>query len=343
MALPEAPGISSQASEATARLSLRDLSRAVREALSHPLGDGAPPLSLDLSGLVIDPPRMGECVLAEGDRLQAIPVEASGAASFDAFLDGTQRSHVVDYARTIPIVGGRTAAVVRRRVNRRMTTWENGYVTESRLYAPLQLLPHEARRKLEGAGLELRNTLKPNEETSGHPMELLRCAVDAVKRDRERLEQDLAELWAGSVEAPLFVDGSLPGGSTASQSPWCVGVVKSHHTIYAPGEGLSVALGLREEERSSVCIIERAWGPRVLSWYLRLREPPSHDLFMGLVRVEIALTTEVSASSAMTRRADEVSGWILAERAPLALPDARWDRMMYGIRDCEEYLRVTAR
>jgi hypothetical protein len=37
-----------------------------------------------------------------------------------------------------------------------------------------------------------------------------------------------------------------------------------------------------------------------------------------------------------------VSRWILAERAPLALPDARWDRMVYGIRDCEEFLRATA-
>jgi hypothetical protein len=64
---------------------------------------------------------------------------------------------------------------------------------------------------------------------------------------------------------------------------------------------------------------------------------------MGLVRVEVARTPELEASvGAITRRADEVSQWILAERAPLALPDARWDRMVYGIRDCEEYLRATA-
>jgi hypothetical protein len=164
-----------------------------------------------------------------------------------------------------------------------------------------------------------------------------------VKRDRERLEEDLAERWVGSVEAPLFVDGLLPSGSRASQSPWCIGVVKSHHTIYAPGDGLSVILALREAERSSVFRVERAWGPRVLSWYLRLREPPSHDPFMGLVRVEVSQTAEMeTAGEAVSRRASEVSQWILSERAPLALPDARWDRMVYGIRDCEEYLRATA-
>jgi hypothetical protein len=39
--------------------------------------------------------------------------------------------------------------------------------------------------------------------------------------------------------------------------------------------------------------------------------------------------------------ADEVSRWVAAEATPLALPDARWDTMAYGIRDCEVYLRAT--
>ena len=322
--------------------SLRALSRAVREALAHPAGDGAPPASLDLSGLVIEPPRMGVCASIERERLTAITVSGDPIVGFDAFLDGAQRSHVVDYAGTIPIVGAQISAVIRQRVNRRMTTWDNGHVADSRLYAPLQLLGHEARERLEAAGIEQRDTLAPNEDTSGHPLELLRRAVDAVKRDRERLEEELAELWVNAMESPLFVDGLLPAGTRASQSTWCVGVVKSHHTIYAPGDGLSVILGMGEGERSSVLLIERAWGPRVLSWYLRLREPPSHDPFMGLVRVEVARTSELEASvAAIARRAGEVSQWILAERAPLALPDARWDRMVYGIRDCEEFLRAT--
>jgi hypothetical protein len=286
---------------------------------------------------------MGVSVMAESTRLEAVPVESTGVVGFQAFLDGTQHSHVVDYAGTIPIVGGRTAAVIRSRIDRRMTTWENGHVSESRLYAPLQLLARSTLRDIEAAGLEVRDTVAPNEEISEHPLELLRRAVDAVKRDREQLERDLAERWVNAEEAPLFVDGLLPSGAMASQSACCVGVVKSHHTIYAPSRGLPTVLDLREGERTTAFLIERAWGPRVLSWYLRLREPPTHDPFMGLVRVEVARTQELEGSAtAITRRADEVSRWILAERAPLALPDARWDRMVYGIRDCEEYLRATA-
>jgi hypothetical protein len=321
---------------------LRDLGRAVRQALAHPLGDGAPAATLDLSGLILDPPRIGECSLVEGTVLSAVPIAGPHTVGFDAFLDGVQRSHVVDYAGPIPIVGGWSAAVIRARVNRRMTTWSNGHVSESRLYAPVALLAPAAFRAIEASGVEIRNTLADAKETSGHPIELLRFAVDAVKRDRERLERDLSELWVSAKDTPLFVDGGLPTGALASASDACVGVIKSHHTIYAPGDSLPTILGLAEEERSSVFVIQRTWGPPVLSWYLRLREPPSHDPFMGLVRVEVARTANNVQSPMVSRRADDVSRWILAERAPLALPDARWDRMVYGIRDCEEYLRATA-
>jgi hypothetical protein len=59
-----------------------------------------------------------------------------------------------------------------------------------------------------------------------------------------------------------------------------------------------------------------------------------HDALFGLVRVESAECAD------MTARADEISRWIIAEGSPLALPDGRWDKMSYGIRDTEEFLRA---
>jgi hypothetical protein len=38
-------------------------------------------------------------------------------------------------------------------------------------------------------------------------------------------------------------------------------------------------------------------------------------------------------------RADELSRWILAERAPLSRPNPRWDRLLYGIAAVERHLR----
>jgi hypothetical protein len=120
-----------------------------------------------------------------------------------------------------------------------------------------------------------------------------------------------------------------------------VGVVKSHRTLYAEGEGLAAILALRHRERSSVFRITSPKRTTVASWYLRLREPAGHDPMWGLVRVEIAYPAP-ETMHAVGDRADEVSRWILAEASPLALPDARWDKMVYGIRDCEEFLRAVA-
>ena len=71
----------------------------------------------------------------------------------------------------------------------------------------------------------------------------------------------------------------------------------------------------------------------------RLRDPVGHDPLWGLVRVEIAQPPRISLDD-VGPQADTISRWILAESSPLAMPDARWDKMVYGIRDCEEFLRA---
>jgi hypothetical protein len=100
-------------------------------------------------------------------------------------------------------------------------------------------------------------------------------------------------------------------------------------------------LGLGHRERSSVFRITSPKRTTVASWYLRLRDPVGHDPMWGLIRVEVAHPAPENAH-AIGAHADEVSRWILAESSPLALPDARWDKMVYGIRDCEEFLRAIA-
>jgi hypothetical protein len=71
-----------------------------------------------------------------------------------------------------------------------------------------------------------------------------------------------------------------------------------------------------------------------MSWYLRVRDEKGHEPLWGLLRIEIAETDQP------TDRADEISRWVMAETTPLSLPDGRWDKMAYGVRDCEEFLRA---
>ena len=49
---------------------------------------------------------------------------------------------------------------------------------------------------------------------------------------------------------------------------------------------------------------------------------------------------EPSAVLALAQRAGEISAWMLAERAPIALPDPRWDTLTYGVHACEQFLKA---
>jgi hypothetical protein len=171
---------------------------------------------------------------------------------------------------------------------------------------------------------------------SRHPAALRALALERVRLDREEAERRLADLWCVDVGDPIFIDGGISGSATVACSECAVGVVKSHQTLYADDRTIDLILSLRPGERSSVFRVRSERRTDVVSWYLRLRDPRAHDAMFGLVRLEACVSDDVSG------RANEISRWVLAESAPLSLPDNRWDRMAYGIRDCEEFLRAVA-
>ncbi len=324
--------------------SFRELRRAFGATLPEATTGFGDDLLLDMGALPADPPRLEVCEVIEGSetRVRSHRLSSVAETAFVAFLDGVQESRVAGYVNGVPVVGARVAAVIRSRVDRRMITWGPGARARLRLYAPRALLPEAAWSRLQRAGLSMVDTLEAGAPTDAplHPGEMLRRALQRVKDDREGVERDLAELWCESAEVPLYVDGGLPRGVRASSSPWCVGVVKSHHTLYAVNDDLRTVMTLPFETRSSVFRVHRSRRPDVASWYLRLRDAQGHDPMWGLVRVEVAFAEDTAGQPALASRADTISRWILSERSPVSLPDRRWDRMAYGIRDCEAYLRA---
>ena len=278
---------------------------------------------------------------AEDATLRARPVEGTPVPAIRAFLDGTQRSQVIGWLGAFPLVYGTSAAVVRSRTERRLSTWDAPLV-QHRIYVPLAyVLAHVSRDDLERAlGAMLEDTTRPASDGSipaPHPTLLLERATLAVSRDRERLELTLAERWCAARGEPIMIDGGIGASEAVAQSSCAIGVVKSHRTLYAEGDALAIVLALRKGERSSVIRVAPRGRSEVLSWYLRLRDAEGRDALWGLVRVEMCMR----ARDSLSERADEVSRWLLAESMPLAAPDPRWDRMSYGIRSAEEFLRAT--
>jgi hypothetical protein len=264
--------------------------------------------------------------------VRAHRILGSPEARFTAFLDGIQRSRVIAYDRGVPLVLGTVAAIVRERRNRRLFTW--AHELETALYLPrAQVTPalwdEQAELRLVDTGAEEAGGLLE----SAHPVAFAERAYSVVRQRRGALETRLAERWCALDPGPLFVDGSISGSPRVGTATCVAGVVKSHRVLYVEGDAMSVVLGLRRGERSSMLRITSKWVT-VATWYLRIRDVAGHDPLWGLVRVEIA------ESRARSDQADEISRWILAEASPLSLPDGRWDTLVYGIRDCEETLRA---
>jgi hypothetical protein len=261
-------------------------------------------------------------VVEGGAALARLAVPGAPEVGFAAFLDGTQQSRLLTHIGGVPIVWGTVAAVIRVRRDRRMATYGDGPIVERLVYGPAALLPPIT-------GLVDTGPVDPDDV---HPSLLLEQVVHVVQEHREQIERTLAERWCASESAPLWIDGGL-----TATSPSAVGVVKSHRTLHVNPAGLQVVCALAAGERTTVVRVTSKHRTPVLSWYLRLRDPAGHGPLWGLVRVEVPET-----NGDITERAHRISRWVLAEVAPLALPDPRWDTLVYGVRDCEEYLRAVS-
>lgn len=293
-----------------------------------------------------DQPTLRSATVVEGTTLRAVKVpdfSRETTSGFGAFLDGAQKVQVVAHQSGMPVVLGTVSAAVRVRLNRRLTTWGHQPPrVERKIYLPLRYLPTLSGLRATGKGVasgdwqivDTSTADRNGEYPIAHPAVLLERAVRAVDQERDQLEDRLAEAWCARGEAPLYIDGGISRSAGVASSSCAIGVIKSHRALYAEDEALGVVFGLKKGERSSVFRVSPRSRSSVLSWYLRVRPADGRDALWGLVRVEMSECDRAS------ERADEISRWVMAEMTPLSLPDGRWDKMAYGVRDCEEFLRA---
>lgn len=244
-----------------------------------------------------------------------------------AFLDGTQHVEVIGYAGAAPIVRADLAAAVRERTGREARTVQSA--------RRVIVIGRPEALAVAGPALDDVETVALDALESTHPIRDLEAARAAADAARGEIERRVGTAYRAGSSHWLVVDGSLAVSPAWAADPKMLGVSKSHAALPFEGAELVTYLQLPAGHRSPVFQPASRQRAPLYAWGLRLWPWEGKDLLYGLVRIEAAPTPDTLA------RADEMSRWLLAERAPVSAPDARWDRLLYGVRGVEDFLRAS--
>src|SRR5215207_1441202 len=259
-----------------------------------------------------------------------------GTSRLCYFLDGVQSSREIGRINMAPVIVATVAAAIVNRCDRQFSRMP---LESPPVLVQAVILPRSAGDTRVEAVWELLlqagfSELGP-EEVPSSPHLVLDSAeyiADADPSDyvgmrerargrvrslRERLEGGLLRRWEGDdrvlgdSEAWIAVDGQLKDIRESNRR--AVGLIKSVARPEFVGKDIGMLLDLGPGMRTTSFIpdwqLRRDQSERRTSWYLRMWPPqPGADALGSLMRVEAPRDTE-------PEQVDEISRWILAERA----------------------------
>jgi hypothetical protein len=283
-----------------------------------------------------------------------------GTSRLCYFLDGVQSAREIGRIEMSPVIVATVAAAIVNRCDRRFSRMP---LESPPALVQAVILPRSAGDARVEAFWELLleagfSELGPDETPSSSHL-VLDSAEYTAERDpsdyvgmrerarmrvrtlRERLEGGMLRTWElddRTLENPdawIAVDGQLKDIRESNRR--AIGLIKSVARPEFVGKDVGMLLDLEPGMRTTSFIpdwqLRRDPSERRTSWYLRMWPPQQGaDALGSLMRVEAPRDMEPD-------QIDEISRWILAERAPLAKPDPRWPAMIYPIHYVEKILK----
>ena len=282
-----------------------------------------------------------------------------GTSRLCYFLDGVQSSREIGRIEMAPIIVATVAAAIVNRCDRRFSRMP---LESPPVLVQAMILPRSAGDASVEAFWQLLlkagfSELSPEEIPSSHHLVLDSAEYMAeadpsdyvgmrerarvrVRALRERLEGGMLRRWEGDnrvldSEDWIAVDGQLKDIRESNRR--AVGLIKSVARPEFVGKDVGMLLDLEPGMRTTSFVpdwqLRRDPSEQRASWYLRMwPQQRGADALGSLMRIE-------AHRDMPPERVDEISHWILAERAPLAKPDPRWPAMIYPIHYVEKILK----
>jgi hypothetical protein len=288
------------------------------------------------------------------------PGKPDGTSKLCYFLDGVQSTHEIGRIGPVPIVATTVAAAIINRCDRRFSRmpFEIPPSVVRAIILPLgvservdafhELLTREGLVDLgyedapEATDLVLDSTGYANLSDPADYVGMKALAYGRARSLRERLESELLQRWDGDdrvldSEDWIAVDGQLRRRVEDPLPRRAIGLIKSVARPEFKAEDVNMLLDLEAGTRTTSFIpgwqLQRPADDQRTSWYLRMwPQQRGADALGSLMRIEAPRDTG-------PEQVDEISRWILAERAPLAKPDPRWPAMIYPIHYVEKVLK----
>jgi hypothetical protein len=285
---------------------------------------------------------------------------SDGTSKLCYFLDGVQSSREIGRIGMSPVIVATVAAAIVNRCDRRFSRMP---LEEPPVVVQAVILPRSAGEPSVEAFWELLveagfSQFGP-EDVPSSPHLIMDSAEYMAEADpsdyvgmrerarvrvralRERLEGEMLRQWElddrtlEDSDAWIAVDGQLKDIRESNRR--AVGLIKSVARPEFVGKDVGMLLDLEPGMRTTSFVpdwqLRRDLSERRTSWYLRMWPPQrGADALGSLMRIEAPRDTE-------PEQIDEISRWVLAERAPLAKPDPRWPAMIYPIHYVEKILK----
>lgn len=182
-------------------------------------------------------------------------------------------------------------------------------------------------------GMDLPTGFSDTGATSGYFSDQRMQTVRKVRDLRHQLEAEYLMKWVEETggEERILVDGSLAHLPLAAGQ--AVGVCKDNHPRFFQSEVSRQVLGLGYGERSSLFTYSTPLDRTITSWFMRIRQPVGQAATFGLVRPELMTDGKVTPEEVSA-----VSRAVFNLRNPVAYPAPKWERLIYPLRVCTEFL-----
>ena len=284
------------------------------------------------------------------------PGRPGGFSRLCYFLDGLQSSREVGRIGAVPVVVATVAATIVNRCDRRFSRMPlqgtpvvvRAVILPRRIGDPkvaafwdllmkvglVELGPEE---DLTSTDLVLDSTEYTSVMDPADYVGMRERALGRVRTLRERLEGELLRRWEGDDRVLDSEDWIAVDGQLRETTQRAVGLIKSVARPEFVGKDVGMLLDLEPGMRTTSFVpdwqLRRDPSEQRTSWYLRMwPQQRGADALGSLMRIEAHRDTPPES-------VDEISCWILAERAPLAKPDPRWPAMIYPIQYVEKILK----